>query len=243
MSPSSQQEATQAVKLMAKVGIVAYGVVHLVLAWLAVQIAFGGSGEQASSKGALRQIARQPFGEVLLWVIVVGLAALVVWQVVQAVGGNAWRDDSERTRARIRHLARAVVYSALAVAAFGVVTGSGGSGGGQEETVTATLLGAPAGRVLVAAVGLGIIAVGVRLVLTGVKGEFSDRLVNPSELVETLGQVGHVAKGVTLGIVGALFGWAALTSDPDKAGGMDQALATLRGQPFGQWLLVAKVGS
>jgi hypothetical protein len=44
-------------------------------------------------------------------------------------------------------------------------------------------------------------------------------------------------KGVALGIIGLLFGWAALTHDPKKAGGMDAALSAVRGQPFGAVLL------
>jgi hypothetical protein len=43
---------------------------------------------------------------------------------------------------------------------------------------------------------------------------------------------------VALSIVGVLFGWAALTYDPKKAGGMDAALTTIRNQPFGTVLLV-----
>jgi hypothetical protein len=43
---------------------------------------------------------------------------------------------------------------------------------------------------------------------------------------------------VALSIIGALFGWAALTYDPKKAGGMDAALMTIRDQPFGVVLLL-----
>ena len=40
----------------------AYGVVHLLIAWLALQLAFGDHSENASSQGALRELASQPFG-------------------------------------------------------------------------------------------------------------------------------------------------------------------------------------
>ena len=53
-----------------------------------------------------------------------------------------------------------------------------------------------------------------------------------------LGTVGYCAKGVALGIIGVLFIWAAISYDPEKAGGMDAALSTLRDQPFGTVLLV-----
>ena len=40
-------------------------------------------------------------------------------------------------------------------------------------------------------------------------------------------------------IVGSLFLYAALTHDPKKSGGLDQALQTVLEQPFGQALLTA----
>ena len=49
------------------VGLVSYGLVHLVLAWLALQVAFGRS-EDASAGGALQQLTQQPLGTGLLWV-------------------------------------------------------------------------------------------------------------------------------------------------------------------------------
>ena len=40
-------------------------------------------------------------------------------------------------------------------------------------------------------------------------------------------------------IVGLLFGLAALSYNPERAGGMDAALSTIRSQPFGPVLLIA----
>jgi hypothetical protein len=54
-----------------------------------------------------------------------------------------------------------------------------------------------------------------------------------------LGKVGYVAKGGAIGIVGGLFVWAAATHDPDKSGGLDDALRTVLEQPFGPLLLGA----
>jgi hypothetical protein len=57
------------------------GVVHLLLGWLALQIAWGLSGrESADTSGAMKTLADQPFGQVLLWLVAVGLAALALWQ-------------------------------------------------------------------------------------------------------------------------------------------------------------------
>jgi len=54
-----------------------------------------------------------------------------------------------------------------------------------------------------------------------------------------LGRAGYAAKGAALDVVGLLVIAAAVTYDPDKSRGLDAALKTLAGQPYGQWLLSA----
>ena len=56
--------------------------------------------------------------------------------------------------------------------------------------------------------------------------------------VVRLGQVGYIAKGVALGVVGGLLSYATLTADPQKQG-LDGALQTILAQPFGRFLLTA----
>jgi hypothetical protein len=56
-------------------------------------------------------------------------------------------------------------------------------------------------------------------------------------IVEWLGVIGTVARGVVFALAGALVIDAAVTYSPSKAGGVDKALLTLRDQPFGGFLL------
>lgn len=232
------QDAEEAVLPIARVGIIAYGVVHLVIGWIALQLAFGDSSGEASATGALQQLAQQPMGSVLLWVVVVGMAAMSVWQVISAIRGTDTHDDRERFIHRAKSIGRAIVYLVLGSAAFRVVTRSpGATSGSGKESMTAALLAAPMGRVLVLAVALGILVVGGYHVHKGATSDFRNKVVAPPRSTILLGRAGYLAKGVVLGIVAVLFGWAALTANADRAGGMDQALQTLREQPFGVWLL------
>src|SRR5215217_1492326 len=70
-----------------RIGLVCYGIVHLLIAWLAFQLAIGDHEGQPSAKGAMQQLAEQPFGEVLLWAIAVGMFFLVIWRLLEAVVG------------------------------------------------------------------------------------------------------------------------------------------------------------
>jgi len=220
------------------VGLVSYGLVHLMLAWLAVQVAFGNKGD-ASSTGALSELTKQPLGTALLWAMAVGLFTLTVWQVFEATVGRDEPDRDGRLKRKLASAGRAAVYLALGVLAVGVALGSNNKSGQTEETLSAKLMSVPFGRVLVVAVGVAVIAVGVSQIVKGVKKNFREDLdQGVSEPTERFGTVGYCAKGVSLSIIGLLFGWAALSYDPDKAGGMDAALTTIRDQPAGPVLLV-----
>ena len=226
-------------QVLVKVGLVSYGVVHLLVAWVAVHVAFGERGN-ASPGGALKQIAKQPLGGVLLWVMAAGFLTLTIWQLIEAVVG---RDDPLReggVKGRGRSAGRAAVYLALGLLAIGVSIGAASGSEQGEETLSAKLMSLPFGQVLVGLVGAGVLAVGIAQIVKGVRQTFVDDLIlGVRRGILRLGSAGYICKGIAFAIIGGLFGWAALTHDPNKAGGMDDALATARDQPFGTVLLVA----
>lgn len=229
-------------RALVRTGLVCWAVVHLLIAWLALRVAWGGGGD-ASQQGALKTLARTGAGPVLLVVVAVGMFALTVWQAAEAAFGQGrvaeQHDERRRTRKRLSSAGRALVYLALGVSALRLVLGAGSSGG-QEEGLTSRLMGAPLGRVLVALVAAAVLAVAVTQVVRGVRQKFTEDLSGDrTRAVRALGTVGYVAKGVALAVVAGLFGWAALTYDADKAGGLDEALHTVGSQPAGAVLLTA----
>lgn len=231
---------------LARGGLIAYGVVHLLVGWLALQIAWGTSaGTSADTSGALTTLARQPFGEVLLWVVAVGLVALAVWQVSEAIWGHPDRDGAKRVRTQVTSGAKAAVYAALALSAALVALGSGSSSSRSQEQATTGVLAWPGGRVLVVAAGLVVIGVGVIGIVKGIKQSFTEEIdtssMSPAARtgVLRLGQVGYIAKGVALSVVGGLLTYATVTFDRQTAQGLDGALQTILAQPFGRFLLTA----
>jgi hypothetical protein len=236
------------VDVTARLGFVAYGVVHLLVAWVAVDLVVGRNAGHASPDGALARLARQPFGHVLVWAVAVGLFLLVVWRALELVAGpRGATDDAARLRGRLGSLGAGVVYAAMGVLAVGIATRQKGAGSSSHEsrTFTARVMDWPAGPWIVGLIGLGIVVVGAALVRRGWTDAFLDQLdlagrTGTAGTVDTwLGRVGHVAKGVAIGIVGCLFGYAALTHDPSRSGGLDRALRDVLRQPYGPVLLLA----
>jgi uncharacterized protein DUF1206 len=233
-------------QVLGRAGMVCYGVVHVLVAYLAVRVAFGAGSQQADQRGAIEEVGSTGMGGILLWVLALGLWAFGAWQLLTAAIGYRWINSSgKRTFKRVGAAGRGIVVIALGVTSVKYATGSssGGSSDQQQQTLTAKLLALPAGPAIVLVVALGIVVVATALVVEGVRKSFLDDL-DTTELpngtqrwVRRLGVFGHVAKGVTFGIVAVLIGIAALTSDPNQAGGLDAALRTLARQPFGPVLL------
>lgn len=230
--------------LVVRFGLVAYGVVHLLIAWIAIQLALGDTGRSASSTGALKQLAGEPFGEVALWAVAIGMSLLVVWRLIEAGFGHAGEHGKEELGKRASSLVKAVIYGALAFSAFKVALGSGGGGQGSE-TMTATVLNWPGGQVLVCLAGLAIIAYGAWTAYRGWSEKFLDHLDidgrsgRDGAAYRIFGKAGYIAKGVAVGLVGGLFLYAGLTHEADESGGLDEALHTVLEQPYGPFLLAA----
>lgn len=248
---STESKAEQArnhpvLEWLAKVGTAVYGLMYVVVGWLAVQIAFGDTTGEASGQGALREIAQQPFGEVMLWVACVGFAALVVWKLFEAVAGHVEEDGAKRVAARLMSAGHAVMFAVLGVLAFQTVTGSSGGGGkSSEDTYTAKVMQLPFGQALVVLVGVAIIGYGAYSVYKGLSDKWRKSLETQGQTgdlgtaITALARTGYTSRGVAFAVIGGLFGWAGLTHDADKSGGLDQALLTVRDAPFGKVLLVA----
>src|SRR5688500_1194027 len=233
---------------LARVGLIAYGVVHLLVAWLALQLAWGGGGETADQSGAMSTVAESPVGKPLLWIVAIGLIALAVWQAAEVLRRRSgWSaSGKERTKALRKSanaLVKAIIYVVLAVLAIRFATGNGQSSSSSQQETTAGVFGWPGGQFLVGAAGLVLIGVGAWHVRKGLNKHFLKQIdtcgcsQSAIRLVTRLGQVGFPGKGVALAGVGVLLIWAAVTFDPSKAQGLDGALHGVLELPFGRILL------
>src|SRR5215218_8642557 len=233
---------------LARIGLIAFGVVHLLVAWLALQLAWFGGGESADQSGAMGTLADSPVGKPLLWVLAVGLIALAAWQAAEVLRWRRGWSASGKTRRKALQksanaLIKAIVYGALAVLAIRFATGSGQSSSQQQQETTAGVFAWPGGQWIVGAAGLVLAGVGVWHIRKGMNKHFlkqidtSDASPKALRLVTRLGQIGFPGKGIALIGVGGLLVWAAVTFDPSKARGLDGALRTILDLPFGQILL------
>lgn len=226
-----------------RVGLVSYGVVHLLVAWLALRLVFGGDAGSASTNGALSEVAQKPFGQISLFVVAAGFLALVLWQLTEALVGHRNTKGVIRIGKCLGSVGKAVIYAALGYSAGKIAVGSG-SDGGSTDTLSARLMSVPGGQVLVALFGAGLLAIAGFLMWRGISGSFKadleieGRTGHSGTAFVAFGRIGYVSKGLALVAVGGLFVWAAWSHDPAKSGGLDQALGKVLQQPFGAPILI-----
>ncbi|MFP4377533.1 MAG: DUF1206 domain-containing protein [Spirochaetales bacterium] len=231
--------------ISARVGHVAKGVVYVVMGAIAFQAAIG-QGQATGSTGALQQIAQEPFGQVLLVLVGIGLFAYLIWRLIQAIADvDNKGTDGKGVVKRIGFAISGLVHGALGYTAFTIALGRGGGGGGSTQSMTAQLMSQPFGRWLVAIVGLIVFGYGVYAIVKGAKKKFARKLamsrmkVKEAKWALRVGMIGLIARGVVFGIMGVFFFQAALSAQPGQARGIGGALRSLLQQPYGPWLLGA----
>ena len=251
----AEQQARNAVRKagpwlerLARLGLVAKGVVYLTIGLLSLQAAFGARGDTADREGALRTVGRQPFGKVMLAVIAAGLIGYALWRFIQAFLNPELEDDDAKgwSRRAVR-LISGLIYGALALAALQLLTGVGRfrSGGDSTADWTRSLMSWPLGRWLVILAGLAVAGVGVWQFYKAFKADLAKKLELGKmgqagrDWVVRFGRVGIAARGFVFLVMAGFLVVAGARANPREAKGVGGALEALERAPYGPWLLAA----
>jgi Domain of Unknown Function (DUF1206) len=228
---------------LARAGFVARGLIYGIIGVLAIELAVGAGGTTTNQQGAMKTIAHQPFGKVLLILVAVGLAGYSLWRLVHALLGHG-PDDSDSGFERVAAFCSGIAYAGLCVIAVEILLGSGSSGGsGSTHKETAGVLGWPGGTWLVAIAGLVLIGVGLFQGYRGVSRDFlkdsktEQMSAKVRHWIEWIGGFGHLARMVVFGLVGVFLIKAAIDYSAKQAVGLDGALAKVSHASYGPFLL------
>jgi len=232
---------------VARAGLLARGLLYLVVAILAIQVAAGHDEVEPDKQGALQAVVRQPFGRVLVLLLAMGFAGYAAWRFVEAAVGPADEPDTPKSKfKRVGYALRGGLYTVFSLTAVKLFIWSQktASSGTPEADWTARVLNWPGGTLLVEAAGLVAIGAGLYIGWRGLAGKFRKRLkAGEMGRVERLwirgvGTVGNVARMLITLTIGVFLISAARAHDPGQAVGIDGALKRLADGPFGPTLLV-----
>ncbi|HET7719324.1 MAG TPA: DUF1206 domain-containing protein, partial [Acidimicrobiales bacterium] len=233
---------------LARAGLVARGLLYLVVAVLATQVAAGHNEARADKQGALQAVVRQPFGRILVLLLAVGFAGYAAWRFVEAAVGPADQPDADSAKdkfKRVGYFLRAGLYTFFFASAVKLFLWSNSAAKeGAEADWTARVLTWPGGTWLVQAAGLVAIGAGLYIGWRGVAGKFRKRLKSLEmgeavrRWVRVVGTVGMISRMLIAMMIGVFLIAAARQHDPDQAVGIDGALRRLADRPYGPTLLV-----
>lgn len=232
------------IKPLARAGYASRGLIYSIVSLFAFLAAIGQSGTE-NTKGALERILQQPFGNIMVFLLVVGLIGYVLWRLVQSLfdtDGHGFSPKGLAVRAGL--LASAFTYGTLALFAVsrlgaGLGTDEHGGIGRYADAISAI-------------VGANYVALGFCLVLFGVAcahfwkawtGKYQDHFKADEaamKVIHPISKIGLSARGVVFLILSLLsfYRFLSFEDGPEKPG-LKDALAFVQGLPFGSWLLTA----
>lgn len=232
-------ELDQHLKRWARLGYSARGVIYLMIGGLALLTAFGEPGGQTTdSKGAILKLLSQPFGSVMLFLLVVGLVGYSIWRLIQCFKDPDGHGSSGKGLAvRTGLFISAITHLFLAFWAAKLLMGDGG---GSSQNQATSFLATDLGQIALGIAGFGVIAAGFAHIYKGATARFEKYMHIPADKrswAKPVCQFGLIARGVVLLIVGWLFIKAAMLAKGGEIEGTAEALQMLRDNEYGQWLM------
>ena len=245
LSQKTHQRVEQWIEQYARIGYGAKGVIYGTVGILALLQAFDfSSGKTVGSEGVLKQIAVQPFGQILLIILAASLIGYVVWRLIQAAFDpeHSGNDAADLLR-RFSYACSGLAYAGLAYSAIRILMPGSSTGEKTTEARVLEVMRLPFGRWLVGAVGLIFLCVGGYYFYRAIKAEFRKRLKlhHMSDAAKTwaemVGRVGIAARGFVYALIGCYTIRAAWTFNPSMIKTTEDALAIFDNNPTDEWIL------
>ncbi|MDV3455745.1 DUF1206 domain-containing protein [Sphingomonas sp. HF-S4] len=234
----------RAATLIARLGFAARGLVYLLVGWFALDAARRGNAP-ADNQEAMGSLLHQPLGQVLLGIVTLGLLGYALWRFSEAVFDPERRGTSAGAIVeRIGFGWSALVHTTLAVyagrLALRLARPETRPGDERAQDWSGWLMEQPGGVWLLGGIGLLLIGGAGAQAWKAWRNKFASELSGDVPLpryVCMAGQIGYAARALVFALVGWALLAAAWHARAQEAGGMSQALRTLRDGPFGSLLL------
>lgn len=237
--------ANPVLEVVERAGYVVRGVLYCVMGTLALGLAIGAGGTATDPSGSLVIITGGMAGKFMLVAVVAGLGAYAIWGFVRAIFDPLRRGhDASGIADRLGFAWSGIAYSAIVIFALQLLAGSPKSPHQDSmQTAIGRILGYPAGQAIVVAIGIVAVGVGISQFVTAYRAQFKKDLMRgkmnrgEKDVVDTLGRIGMVARGVTFSLIGWFLILGGLHHDASQVHGYGGTFVFLLGAPFGRLTL------
>lgn len=218
------------VHLLARYGCFSIGVVYLAVGVIAILSFLQMSRDAADEARMIEVLMDIPLGEVLLWVVIIGLLGYIVWRVFEAITdpyemGGDYFGLAKRTGIALSGLG----YAMIAYTAIQIMTGNNSGTEKETQLFIAEVFTWTGGRWLVGISGLVTAASGFVQFYYVAKGNYIQRIhmdefsAGWAKVVHGLAWAGFCARGILLLVLGYFLIKAAIQVDPQEVGDTDSA--------------------
>jgi uncharacterized membrane protein YidH (DUF202 family) len=235
-----------ALEFLERAGYVIRGVLYAVMGALALGLAIGVGGRATDPTGSIVLLTHNPAGKFLLFAVIVGLGAYALWGFIRAVFDPLHRgDDAPGIAERLGFAWSGIAYTSIVLFALKLLAGSSPSHRDSTQATIASILTLPAGKWIAAGIGLVAIGVGIGQFVVAYKATFKKDMKRTEmkraekDIVDNLGRMGMVARGVTFTLVGWFVLQGGLHHDAAQVHGYSGAFVFLLEKPYGHVLLAA----
>ncbi|WP_051348689.1 DUF1206 domain-containing protein [Peribacillus kribbensis] len=222
----------------ARAGFMAKGSVFILVGIFSFLASLGVGHKAKGTNGVFASLSSSPFGEVVLWMIALGLACFSMWQIIRCFHPQKGKKWTERSSASIS----CCIYIVLTGKAVSLAIHSGHSGG-AKELWAARILQYQAGQWLIGGIGAGILLFGIHEIYSGYKQKYMDQFktadMSEKEITaaRTSGRIGLFSRGAVFGVLGFFIMKMAIEANPNHPKSLDGALEKILEQPHGRILL------
>ncbi|WP_316014328.1 DUF1206 domain-containing protein [Roseobacter sp. HKCCA0434] len=246
----SKQDLSWALPVM-RAGYAGRGIVYVVVAGVSLWSILMGGGEAGGPSETFGTLNQSAFGVFILALIALGMLAYAVWRVVDGTYDlEEYGDDAKGLIARAGMFVTGTLHLFIGFVAL-VTIFKGGSGGGEGSgggsgggsgvsDAVGKVLGWPGGQVLVGLAGLATIGAGIYYLHKAYKRKYREKLMGNhfTRNWDPALRAGVAAQGVIVLLIGGFILYAAITHNPDQAGGIGEAFAWLHEQAYGRILVI-----
>lgn len=235
---------------LAQAGYLTKGALYIVIGFLTVRAAIGFGGEIAGSKDAIKFIAGQPMGRVLLILMAFGLFSYGAWRYAKAylarVKNKSSKDKVKSVMKKIGFAISATSYTSLGVFVVLLLSGnsSGGSGGGSSVTgFLNDAMSTAWGPILMGLIGFGVLIAALMQFKHALKPELKEQIdtteldAKTQRVVIYFYQAGSLARGVIFGLISYYLMHSAYQATGTSVDSSKDALRQIFSMSYGSTLL------